>query len=67
MTTMEADPNASRLAAVRTLLSGAERSRVAAMVGVIVALHLFGWVTLAAVVASQHFSVAAKPSVWASG
>ena len=60
MTPMEADPNASRLAAVRTLLSGAEWSRVAAMVGVIVALHLFGWVTLAAVVAPQHFSVGGK-------
>ena len=60
MTTMEADPNASRLAAVRTLLSGAEWSRVAAMVGVIVALHLFGWVTLAAVVAPQHFSLGGK-------
>jgi nickel/cobalt transporter (NiCoT) family protein len=30
------------------------------MVGVIVALHLFGWVTLAAVVAPQHFSAGGK-------
>lgn len=54
MTTMEADPNTSRLAAMRTLLSGAEWTRVAAMVGVIVALHLIGWVTLAAFVAPQQ-------------
>jgi len=60
MTTMEADPNTSRLAAVRTLLSGAEWSGVAAMVGVIVALHLIGWVTLAAFVAPHHFSVGGK-------
>jgi high-affinity nickel-transport protein len=39
MTTTQADPNTSRLAAMRTLLSGAEWARVAAMVGVIVALH----------------------------
>ena len=42
MTTMEADPNTSRLAAMRGSLTGAEWTRVAAMVGVIVALHLFG-------------------------
>jgi hypothetical protein len=60
MTTTEADPNTSRLAAMRTLLSGAEWARVAAMVGVIVALHLIGWVTLAAFVAPHHFSVGGK-------
>ena len=60
MTTIEANPNTSRLAAMRALLSGAEWSRVAAMVGVIVALHLIGWVTLAAFVAPQHFSVGGK-------
>jgi hypothetical protein len=60
MTNTEVDPNTSQLAAVRTLLSGAEWARVAAMVGVIVALHLFGWVTLAAFVAPQHFSLGGK-------
>src|ERR1700736_950088 len=60
MTTIEANPNASRLAAMRALLSGAEWARVAAMVGVIGALHLIGWVTLAAFVAPHHFSVGGK-------
>src|SRR3984893_14393684 len=60
MTTIEANPNTSRLAAMRTLLSGAEWARAAAMVGVIVALHLIGWVTLAAFVAPHHFSVGGK-------
>src|SRR3984893_10529455 len=60
MTTIEANPNTSRLAAMRTLLSGAEWARVAAMVGVIGALHLIGWVTLAAFVAPHHFSVDGK-------
>ena len=64
MTTMEADPNASRLAAVRTLLSGAEWTRVAAMVGVIVALHLIGWVTLAAL--SSHAFIEASAHTMAS-
>jgi high-affinity nickel-transport protein len=60
MTTMEADPNTSRLATMRGSLTGAEWTRVAAMVGVIVGLHLFGWVTLAALVAPQHFSLGGK-------
>jgi nickel/cobalt transporter (NiCoT) family protein len=60
VTTTKADPNTSRLAAIRTSLTGAEWSRVAAMVGVIVALHLIGWITLAAFVAPQHFSVGGK-------
>src|SRR3984893_17219912 len=60
MTTIEANPNASRLAAMRALLSGAEWARVAAMVGVIGALHLIGWVTLAAFVAPHHFIVGGK-------
>jgi len=67
MTTTEANPNTARLAAMRTLLSGAEWARVAAMVGVIVALHLIGWVTLAAFVARTTSAWAAKPSVWALG
>jgi high-affinity nickel-transport protein len=57
MTTTEADLNTSRLAAVRNSLTGAEWTRVASMVGVIVALHLFGWVTLAEFVAPHHFSL----------
>src|SRR3954468_24381982 len=60
MTMTEADPNTSLLAAVRSSLTGAEWSRVAAMVGVIVALHLFGWVTLAVFVAPHHFSLGDK-------
>ena len=60
MTTMQADQNTPRLYAVHSSLSGAEWSRVAAVVGAIVALHLFGWVTLAAFVAPHHFSVGGK-------
>jgi high-affinity nickel-transport protein len=60
MTTTEANPNTSRLAAIRSSLTGAEWTRVAAMVGVIVALHLIGWVTLAVFVAPHHFSVGGK-------
>jgi nickel/cobalt transporter (NiCoT) family protein len=60
MTMTEADPSTSRLAAMRSSLTGAEWSRVAAMVGVIVALHLFGWVTLAVFVAPHHFSLGDK-------
>jgi high-affinity nickel-transport protein len=57
MTTSEANPNTSRLAAMRTSLTGPEWARVFAVVGVIAALHLFGWVTLAAFVAPQHFTL----------
>src|ERR1700738_1294581 len=60
MTTIEANPNASRLAAMRTLLSGPGGARLAAMVGVIGAPRLIGWVTLAAFVAPHHFSVDGK-------
>ncbi|MCW2654038.1 MAG: nicT1 [Mycobacterium sp.] len=60
MTITEARSNTSRLAAIRTSLTGAEWARVAAMAGVIVALHLFGWVTLAAFVAPQHFNPGGK-------
>jgi high-affinity nickel-transport protein len=57
VTTTGADPNTSRLAAVRNSLTGAEWTCVATMVGVIVTLHLFGWVTLAVFVAPHHFSL----------
>ena len=49
---------------MRTLLSGAEWTRVAAMVGVIVALHLIGWVTLAAL--SSHTFIEASAHTMAS-
>jgi nickel/cobalt transporter (NiCoT) family protein len=67
MTTTEADPITSRLSAIRALLTGAEWARIAAIPGVIVALHLVGRVTLVAVVAPQHFSLGGKPSAWAPG
>ena len=56
MTTTETDRNTSRLAAMGASLTGAQWARVAAMVGV----HLFGWVTLAAFVRPQHFSLGGK-------
>ncbi|HEY2041783.1 MAG TPA: HoxN/HupN/NixA family nickel/cobalt transporter [Jatrophihabitans sp.] len=56
--TVERD--ASRLAQIRTALSAAEWMRVAAMVGVIVALHVIGWFTLAAIVAPHHYSTGTK-------
>jgi high-affinity nickel-transport protein len=51
---------ASRWAAIRLSLSRAEWGRLAAMVGVIVALHLIGWITLAAFVAPHHFNLGDK-------
>ena len=45
-----------RFAAIRASLTRAEWIRVAAMVGVIVALHLIGWITLAGLVVPRHFS-----------
>jgi nickel/cobalt transporter (NiCoT) family protein len=50
----------SRLATVRASLTRAEWLRMAAMIGVIVALHLIGWITLAAFVAPHHFSLGDK-------
>ncbi|MGB8407529.1 MAG: HoxN/HupN/NixA family nickel/cobalt transporter [Mycobacterium sp.] len=50
----------SRLATVRAALSRDEWLRMAAMVGVIVVLHLIGWITLAAFVAPQHFNLGDK-------
>jgi L-alanine-DL-glutamate epimerase-like enolase superfamily enzyme len=61
MTTMEADPNTSRLAAMRGSLTGAEWTRVAVMVGVIVALHLFGSLPL-----SSHTFIEASAHTMAS-
>jgi high-affinity nickel-transport protein len=60
MTSTAVDPNPSRFAAMRTSLTRAEWVRLAAMLGVIVALHLIGWITLAAFVAPQHFSLGDK-------
>nr|WP_234974261.1 HoxN/HupN/NixA family nickel/cobalt transporter [Williamsia sterculiae] len=42
---------------MRASLDRREWLGVCAMIGVIVALHLIGWITLAAFVAPQHFSV----------
>lgn len=60
MTSAAVEANRSRLAMVRAALTQAEWLRVAGMVGVIAALHLIGWVTLAAFVAPQHFSLGGK-------
>jgi high-affinity nickel-transport protein len=47
----------ARLARVRAALSRREWGEVWAMVGVIAALHLVGWVTLVAVVAPHHYAL----------
>jgi len=58
--TSTVEVNRSRFAAARAALNREEWLRMAAMVGVIAALHLIGWITLAAFVAPQHFSVGDK-------
>ncbi|MDH6247797.1 HoxN/HupN/NixA family nickel/cobalt transporter [Mycobacterium sp. OTB74] len=58
--TAAGESNRSRLAAVRTSLTREEWLRVMAMVGVIVGLHLIGWITLAAFVAPHHYSLGDK-------
>jgi high-affinity nickel-transport protein len=55
--TTTADPSTSRLSTIRHSLTGPEWTRVGGMVATIIALHLLGWVTLAAFVAPQHFSL----------
>ncbi|MET9488835.1 HoxN/HupN/NixA family nickel/cobalt transporter [Nocardia sp. NPDC006630] len=60
MTTTEIERKPSRLETIRTALTRREWARVAAMVGVVVALHVIGWVTLVAIVAPQHFSLGDK-------
>ena len=60
MTTAAVDTNSSRWQTIRTSLTGAEWVRVGGMVAVIVGLHLIGWITLAAFVAPQHFSLGEK-------
>ncbi|GAA2420246.1 Nickel transporter NicT [Mycolicibacterium llatzerense] len=60
MSSTAVEPNRSRLATIRASLTGDEWLRMAAMVTVIAALHLIGWVTLAAFVAPQHFSLGDK-------
>ncbi|MUL48175.1 HoxN/HupN/NixA family nickel/cobalt transporter [Mycobacterium sp. CBMA293] len=51
---------ASRLALARAALTRDEWVRLATMIGVVAALHLIGWVTLAAFVAPQHFNLGDK-------
>ncbi|MEP6600014.1 MAG: HoxN/HupN/NixA family nickel/cobalt transporter [Actinomycetota bacterium] len=41
-------------------MTGQEWTRVAGMAGFIVALHVIGWFTLAAIVAPQHYSLGTK-------
>src|SRR6202451_366573 len=60
MTSTAVEPTRSRFAAIRASLTRAEWVRLAAMVGVVAALHLIGWVTLAAFVAPEHFSLGDK-------
>jgi len=60
MTTTTVDKNTSRFTTLRHSLNRAEWARLVAMVGVIVALHVIGWVTLLAFVAPQHFSLGEK-------
>src|SRR5271165_2734513 len=60
MTSTTVEGNTRRFTKIRTSLSAAEWARLGAMVGVIVALHLIGWITLAAFVAPQHFSLGDK-------
>ncbi|MET8873315.1 HoxN/HupN/NixA family nickel/cobalt transporter [Nocardia sp. NPDC004604] len=57
MTTTLSDRVASRYRVVRDALTPQEWFRAAAMIGVIVALHLVGWITLVVFVAPQHFGV----------
>lgn len=60
MSSTAVEPNRSRLATIRASLAREEWLRMAAMVGLIAALHLIGWITLAAFVAPQHFSLGDK-------
>jgi nickel/cobalt transporter (NiCoT) family protein len=54
------DRNVSRLTRVRSALTGAEWARIAGMAAVIIALHVVGWFTLAAIVAPHHYSLGSK-------
>ncbi|MGW0042000.1 HoxN/HupN/NixA family nickel/cobalt transporter [Rhodococcus sp. NPDC003348] len=56
-TTPSGRPFTSRMARIRSGLTAAEWVRVAAMVAVIVVLHVLGWGILALVVAPQHYSL----------
>lgn len=47
----------SRTARIRATLSTRDWAHLGAMVGVLAALHLIGWITLAAFVAPQHLAV----------
>jgi nickel/cobalt transporter (NiCoT) family protein len=48
------------LARVRRSLSRGEWTAIGAMAAVVIALHVVGWVTLAAIVAPQHYAVGAS-------
>ncbi|WP_418005134.1 HoxN/HupN/NixA family nickel/cobalt transporter [Mycobacterium sp. PDNC021] len=52
--------NPSRVASVRAALTREEWLRLVAMVGVVAALHLIGWGTLAMFVAPEHFDLGDK-------
>lgn len=60
MSSTAVEPNRSRMATIRASLTREEWLRLASMVAVIAALHLIGWITLAAFVAPQHFSLGDK-------
>ncbi|MFG1797714.1 HoxN/HupN/NixA family nickel/cobalt transporter [Nocardia sp. NPDC049149] len=60
MTKTVVDRKASRLSMIRTALSPREWAGISGMVGVIIALHVIGWVTLVAFVAPQQLSLGEK-------
>jgi high-affinity nickel-transport protein len=57
----------SRLQRIRFSLTPQEWSRALTMVGVIVFLHVAGWVTLVAVVAPHHYALGANGQVFGIG
>ena len=54
------EPRPGGLVRVRASLSRAEWTAIGAMATVVIALHAVGWVTLAAIVAPQHYAVGAS-------
>src|SRR3954466_11469872 len=57
MTTAPALDRPSRLTRLRRSLTPGEWRAIAGMASVVVLLHVVGWVTLAAIVAPQHYDV----------
>ena len=57
----------SRLWRIRNALSPQEWTRALAMIGVVVALHVIGWVTLIAVVAPHHYTFGSENQVFGVG